>query len=99
MARASSAVTRIIFSLLSGIRFPCADDTAICASPCIHHNVNAAVYLTQTPDPGFTIIEPVIDPFNRLTIKQRKDIDEINVVILQIELALSFVPFERHDLM
>jgi hypothetical protein len=80
--------------LLSPIRFPHADEAAISATPRVNHNVYPAVYLTQTPDSGLTVIAPVVDPLQEITVKQREYIREIDLTAAQLRRRLVVHQFE-----
>ena len=42
------------------------------------------------------ILESVIDDGNNVTIKDGRDVREINSVLMEVDAALGFVPLESH---
>jgi hypothetical protein len=80
--------------LLSDIGFPGANEPSTFTAPRIDHDVNTTAYLAQAPDSCLTVITAIIYVFKNLAVEHGKHIDEIDLVLLKVLVALVLIPFE-----
>jgi len=85
----------ICFSF-SRIGSPCADDPASCAAPGIGDDVDATFDLAHTVEAGLAVVLAIVDGFDRLAVKERGHVDEIDAVLDEIRFPLRLVPLEGH---